>query len=377
MVLKSQREGAGVIASRGSGVAAQSDDMRRKKTKWPRRSARTRRPRPIFALAVLLLLSPVRSVVAQPSAAGCASPQVRIGAPLSSVWAERVRLLCLGLVHRGDLDPAARLEIVPAASDGLELHASLPDGRSAMRRVDTAEALIFTAEALLVLPPSPPPSAAATGPDRPAESAPTALAESAPAPPDALSGRTVAADQNAASTIQPAFVETPLHLMLQMSVIGHLSGVPAVVGGGLALHAAVRFRKLFLEVAPRWEAQTASLRMGLSDFEMHTLGVAVLAGLRVWASGSGASDIGAGVLIASESQTYRPVSKEVGGSLIAGEFTAFARLLWGVGRVRWVVSSDLTLVPSRLSHPTHIRDIFPALPVFGFGFGFGVHWESS
>jgi hypothetical protein len=326
------------------------------------------------ALALLTTWMLASSVAAQPMAAACASSQVQISQPLDPVWAERVRLLCLGLAHRGDLDPAATLAIGPAPSGGLELRASLRDGRSALRRVDTAEALTFTAEALLVLPVGPPPSAAAARP----------IASDAATPPptaaDAISGRRATAATalpDEPDSVAPPLEKTPVHLMLQASALGHLSATPAVVGGGFALHAAVRFQRVFLEVAPRWEAQTASLRTRLSDFEMHTIAVALQAGLRFWASAAGAGEVGAGVLIASETQTYRPVSKEVGGDLIGCEFTTFARLLWGDGPVRWAVSSDLTLAPGRLSHATHIRDIFPALPVFAFGFAFGVHWESS
>jgi hypothetical protein len=232
----------------------------------------------------------------------------------------------------------------------------LADGRSAVRSVDSAEALTFTAEALLIVPKLPRPSA------------PAAPVQQEPSP---------ASDMTETARVPAPLSERPVHVFAQVSMIGHLAGVPAVVGGGLSLHLGVRWRMIFLEVAPRWEPQTASLRMRLSDFEMHEMSVAILSGWRFWSSIEGAAEVGAGALIVSEDQTYRPVSNEVGGTLIDGQVTAFARLLWGSDDVRWAISADLTLAPARLSHPARIRDIFPPLPVFGIGFGFGVHWESS
>jgi hypothetical protein len=134
---------------------------------------------------------------------------------------------------------------------------------------------------------------------------------------------------------------------------------------------------VFLEISPQWEAQQVSARERLPDFEMHNFGGSGVVGVRVWDTPEGALELAAGALILLEDQTYRPQDSEVGGTLIDGELTAFARLLWGQSDLRWSVRTDLIIAPARLSHEAHIRDIFPALPSFAVGVSFGVHWESS
>jgi hypothetical protein len=298
---------------------------------------------------------------AQTGPSPCAPAHIRLAAPLPDAWAARVGSLCEQLSRRGDLDPSAELEISPGEHGGLALHAQLSDGRSALRYVDSPDALALTAEALLVLPAPP---------------------IAAPQQPTAASAPVAAPDPHAASPALPSDpgfrkpVNSLLHLAIQLSVIGHVGGTPAYVGGGFAAHFALRFRAVFLEVAPRWEAQQASLQMRLNDFEMHSLGVGVLLGMRVWDTVDALAEIGVGALTLSQSQSYRPVAAEVGGTLIGAEFGAFARLLGADTSLRWAVAADFSLAPGRFSHEVRIRDIFPPLPSFAFGFDFGVRWES-
>jgi hypothetical protein len=304
----------------------------------------------------------VLTVSAQVPPAQCEAAHIHVAGTLPASWLPRVAALCDALSRRSDLDPGADLEIKSASRDTLELRARLRDGRSAQRFVDSPDGLTLTAEALLVLPASPvleppPPPIAASAETTPAQQQPTAA--------------TTATESTV--VLPPA---SPVHIAFQLSLIGHVAGFPAYVGGGFAAHAALRFKSVFIEISPRWEAQQASLPMRLSDFEMHSFGVAALFGVRIWDGVEGAGEIGAGALIVAEDQTYRPLNEEIGGTLIGGQVTTFARLLWGSSLVRWAVSADLTVSPGRLSHGVRIRDIFPPLPSIAFGFCFGVRWES-
>ena len=168
-----------------------------------------------------------------------------------------------------------------------------------------------------------------------------------------------------------------LHVKLGLSVIGHLAGAPAYIGGGFSLQIGVRLHSVFFEISPQWEAQQVSAPVRLTDFEMHNFGVSSVLGLRVWDAPEGALEVALGALIVLEDQTYRPDVEEVGGTLIDGELTAFARLLWGRSDLRFSVRMELILAPARLAHEARIRDIFPPLPSFGVGMTFGAHWESS
>ena len=168
-----------------------------------------------------------------------------------------------------------------------------------------------------------------------------------------------------------------LHVKLGLSVIGHLAGVPAYIGGGFSLQVGVRLHSLFFEISPQWEAQQVSAPVRLTDFEMHNFGVSSVLGVRVWDAPEGALEVALGALILLEDQTYRPDAEEVGGTLIDGQITAFARLLWGPDPLRFSVRMELIIAPARLAHEARIRDILPPLPSFGVGMTFGAHWESS
>jgi hypothetical protein len=117
--------------------------------------------------------------------------------------------------------------------------------------------------------------------------------------------------------------------------------------------------------------------MRLPDFEMHNFGLSAVVGLRLWDTLNGAAEVAVGALFLLEDQTYRPVSQEVGGSLLDGQVTAWARLLWGEAPLRWSVALSLAIAPARLAHEAHIRDIFPSLPSVALGVAFGAHWEST
>lgn len=290
--------------------------------------------------------------------ASCTTVHIQAAKPLPERWSHALDQLCAVLAERGDLDPDASLTLTAQPDGSLSLHLEIADGRRAERSVRTTASLARSIEALLVLP------------DRPA-APPVQPPNQLPAPPR----------PDAAAPPSPPSAANPtaraLHVKLGLSVIGHVGGVPAYIGGGFSLQAGLRLYSVFLEIAPQWEAQQVSARERLPDFEMHNFGVSAVLGLRVWDAPEGALELAAGALIMLEDQSYRPAADEVGGTLIDGQLTAFARLLWGHSDFRWSVRVEVILAPARLAHEARIREIFPPLPSFGLGMSFGVHWESS
>jgi hypothetical protein len=319
--------------------------------------------RAVRGLAVMLALGSGSSFAHAQSLApaACAGLRVSVDGALPEHWSAALERVCGALAERRDLDAHATLALSAGPNDGLHLSARLRDGRSAERDVDTEAALLATAEALLLLPvssaPEPPPSAAEVP---------------APAPPRVTSLPEDEASQPAPPKAPASFV----HLRVGINLIGHIAGTPAYIGGGFSAVAGVRFGSVLLEVAPQWEAEQVSARDRLSDFEMHNFGISAMLGLRVLNRPEGAVEIGAGALFLAETQTYRPVSNEVGGTLIDGQLAAFARILWGSSRLRWSARIDLALALARLAKEAHIRENFPPLPSVAVGVAFGVHWES-
>jgi hypothetical protein len=308
-------------------------------------------------IALLCLISTV--AVAQPSATlTCDAHQVIVSAPLSKRWADSLARACVEIAQRRDLDASARVTIAPAAESGLTLQAILRDGRSAVRYVDTAEALSRTLQALLALPR-------------------TAVAAAPPAPPAPKIVPRVSPERRDDDRTSTPVDHALLHIGFGVSIIGHLFGAPTYAAGGFAARVSLRTGRLLLDVTPRWEAAQASRSTGLPDFEMHLEGLGVQLAARVWSDADGAVETGIGMLLVEETQSYREMGKELDASRLSGQASALARLLWGRPELRWSVGLELSLAPSRLAHAAHLRDTFPELPIFGVGVGFGAHWESE
>lgn len=320
---------------------------------------------PRHTLAVFAVLLVVSAARAQ---SDCDAVHVQVEGALPDAWNDALPRLCSTLASRRDLDPQATLAVRVGSAGGLHLTAVLRDGRSAERDVDSEAALVATAEALLLLPLSaatePPPPSAAAPPPPPAPPAPEPIATLTE----------VTAPET--TELEPMLPERLVHLRFGLNLIGHVAGTPAYIGGGFSAVAGVRFGMVLLEVAPQWEAEQVSARERLPDFEMHNFGVSALLGLRVWSSREGAAELGAGALFLAESQTYRPISNEVGGTLIDGQLAGFARILWGDTALRWSARIDFALALARLAKEAHIRENFPPLPSVAVGVAFGVQWES-
>lgn len=339
----------------------------------------------VLLLSLGLLAAPAW---AQPQPIDWDSCHIHVDDPVDVHWKEALEHACAELAQRQDLDADARVDVHVSAKGSLLLHAALRDGRSTAREVDSVDGLNLTLAALLVLPLSEPaPTLAASAPATPTPQE-TTPQTAAPAAPQAQRDREPTREtqqhtdveklQDRTVPMHPDHPAALLHLGLSGSVIGHVWAAPTYVGAGFAVGVTLRLGSLLFVATPRWEAEQASLRMRLPDFEMHNFGLAGFLGLRVWDDYDGAAEIGAGALLLAETQSYREEGVELDGTVISGQLAGFARLLWGEGAgMRWSMSLELSLAPRRLVHRTHVRDILPPLPSVGVGIGFGGHWESS
>jgi hypothetical protein len=307
-------------------------------------------------LGLLWLCSLASSARAQPMAAGCEAQHVTVTGRLDTAWAERLEQACGQLAQRHDLDAGARVEISAGPERGLTVQGALRDGRSAIRHVDSAEALTLTLQALLVLP------------------------KSVDAPQPVRGVSSPPAEPKAEAEVRPPSARHPpfLQFGIGAGVIGHIFGAPTYAAAGFALRASIRVGPLLVDIVPRWEAEQGSQHAGLPDFEMHSFGVGLSLGARVWSDETGAIETGAGIIVLEETQTYRTSDgAEVGGARVSGQIAAYARLLWGGQSLRWSIGLEAQLAPGRLANESHISDVLPALPIFGIGIAFGAHWESD
>ena len=344
-----------------------------------------------WLVAVLCLPNASQAQTPTPASQAC---QVQLASSVNQGWRDTIASACAELTQRNDLDKDARVDVEPGPNNWLTLRATLRDGRTAVRHVDSADGLMLTLAALLVLPSAaPPPSTVVANPDARADAAQDTVVAKPDARADAAQDTTAALEASAQPATptpplpakpepaepvpQPAAHTSLLHVGLSASVIGHIMGVPTYVAVGLAAGVALRLGPLLLHVVPRWEAEQASLGMRLPDFEMRCFGVAGFVGLRIWDDASGAAEAGIGMLLLAETQSYRETGPELVGTLVSGQMAAFARLLWGEqSSLRWTMGTEISLVPYRLSHETRVRDMLPPLPALGVGIVFGGHWES-
>jgi hypothetical protein len=325
-------------------------------------------------VVAMLLSSMTGAAHAQPSAADWESCRIELAGPISAAWASALRQACDELAARQDLDQDAHVRIASGPADSLTLQATLRDGRSAVRHVESPAGLALTMAALLVLP-------------TPVVASPVAdeitthtseITAAAPVPRPATATTDERDADTPAANLQSVDTGFRLHLGLSASVIAHVAGVPNYVAAGFAVRIALRLGIFLVDASPRWEAAQASLRMRLPDFEMHSFGMAAFFGVRVWDGSDGAIETGIGILLLAETQSYREAGSELVGTVISNQPAMFARLLWGnPPSLRWTIGFEVHLAPSRFSHTVYVRDMLPPLPAFGVGLSFGGQWESS
>jgi hypothetical protein len=130
------------------------------------------------ALALAALLALARPGAALAAERGCLGPTIDADADFRARFPDLLERLQGELAARTDLDPCARAVLRAEGSAVVTLMVTLPDGRTASRRVTQADDVMPTLQALLLLPATPSVAALA---ERPAASAAATSAVPLPA----------------------------------------------------------------------------------------------------------------------------------------------------------------------------------------------------
>lgn len=297
------------------------------------------------------------SVPARAQAPACSDARILIEGPLDPVWARAVLELCEGLHELPDLDPKIVVRIISSRPDVI-LEASLPDGRTALRRVRAPADLRPTLEALATVPPAPPPP--------PAAPVPTPAAPPPPLP---------------AAAPPPRRAASALGLELGVSADARVEGGPAYLSAGPAAYAALRPGAWMVALQLRWQLAQTVVEGRPRGFEMSTVGLGFLVGRRFTVTPAVHVDVGATTSLLVQSQEYKPhgggEDDEVGASAIDARFGPLARLILGRGAWRGLISLDADLSPVRLRRSYRVDAATPYFPTYGVGLNVGACWESS
>jgi len=298
----------------------------------------------VVALGVALLCSVAPAMAEE----ACTSPELHLVTPEGDEWRDAADRLGQYLRAAGDLDRCARVTGRPDG-DGVLLEVTTSDGRTASRHVSNVAELLRTSEALLVLPPKPPPRAVQT---TPAELPPRELAK------------------------PPAAAATH-HVELGVGGAVRLGGSPLFIGGGIAGFAAFAQGAWLLSASARWDAiEAIASEPTPMDFYMQSEAVGVSFGRR-FALSHVLLDALVGPNIVLESQEADDVdsSREVHGA--SADFRLGVALRLSGPRfssLRAFATADFEASPARLRASKTLDPILPTLPAWSSGLAVGVAW---
>jgi hypothetical protein len=294
-------------------------------------------------LASLALAGGTRAYAQAGSA--CADQRLRVEGSLASRWLEPVVRLCESLDAMQDVDPAADLRIVAAGEDVI-VEVSLRDGRSTLRRVRAISDLALTVEALVTVPPIPAPEVAA-----PVEVTPVARRE----------------------TPNPA--ARRFNLEAGVGAMGRIAGAPTYLSIGVSAYAGIRTGPWLLAVAARYDGYQTVDDDKPRDFEMTTAGAGFTLLRELLRVEKGVLEAGLTSWLLGETQAYTPDDVELAFSSIDMRLGVLTRWVLGNGPLRYYVSFDTELSPSRVHHPLRVSAGLPTLPAWSTGLGLGVAWD--
>ncbi len=305
-----------------------------------------------------LVASFARSSSATELVPSCEGRQVTAEGHLDEEWIARLSDVCRDLSARADLDPTAKVSVIPA-DPGVVVDVSLADGRRTLRRVLRPSDLGMTIEALLALP-TPEPTKTMKAPEPP-DRRPNTTEGGVPSP--------------AKKTIATQSPTVALELSLEM--VGRAGGSQGYLGFGPVLHAAVRIGAWAVGIQGRWDAYERVTTGKYPGFEMDGLGVSFLVARTMVALPVFHLDLGLRAGFLSESQSYEATKEEEAGTVADARVGTLLRARIGEGPWRWLISTDAELSPLRLHRTRRIDAGLPALPSWGFGLGTGVEWSGQ
>jgi hypothetical protein len=288
----------------------------------------------------------------------CVDPRVEVRGELAPRWLEPVLDLCDALGKLSDLDPDARLRLVPAEDDVI-VEVRLPDGRSTMRRLHSADDLRLTVEALMTLPP------ARTAPAPAAKVAPQATRSAAETPPEDPPRAAPTAVRRAGVEVEGGAVAS-----------SRLAGAPALGSIGPAAHASLRIDDWLFGVNARWDAYQKPLRATDRSFEMDSVAAGFGVGRRFVIDPSVRFDFGGALLVVNEAQSTESDDGEQAGSVADVRLGTGARAWIGRSNLRFLSQLDAEVSVSRLRHEIRIDPTLPPLPTWSVGLGVGVGWTA-
>jgi hypothetical protein len=278
-------------------------------------------------------------------AADCIEPELSVLVPSDPKWNSATARLASHLRALSDLDRCARVTVRPD-NTGVSVRITTGDGREAQRHVETVDELLLAAEALLVLPPKPMPSAKVSALEVPP-------VEEKPVKPE----------------------PTNAQVELGAGAALRLGGGPLYAGGGISTFAGFALERWLLTVTARLDAVDGfTSQPAPTDFVMQSAAVGVSAGRRLELDPVSLDALlGANVVL--ESQDADDGDREIEGT--SGDFRlAFAVRVSGPrsARVRVFAIGDFEASPSRVRSSRYIDHSLPSLPWWSSGLAIGVLW---
>jgi hypothetical protein len=284
----------------------------------------------------------------------CRDPRVTVEGELEARWLASVIEMCESLERLPNVDPTARLRVVPDGQD-VVIEVSVADGRRALRKVSSPEDLGLTVEALITLPPLPEPKP---------------IVEKPPPGPTAASERQAPKPQPSRASPDASGIAFEGGVLLA----GRISRSPTYTSLGPEGHAGLRAGAWTLGIAARWDAVDTLQDDTYAGFEMEGAAVGVFAAHRVVALSGFALEAGGSALVVSETQSVQAAEGEKAGSATDLRAGILARASFGGGPLVFLTQLDADLSPTRVRKTLRIDEALPPLPAWSAGFGLGVGW---
>lgn len=285
----------------------------------------------------------------------CDDPRVRVDGAPAERWLDAIRRACAELAEMPDSDPTSRVRLSPAGKD-LDVEVVLEDGRTALRRVRDPVRLKATLDALLTLPPS------------------SRRAEAAPPPPSPAAPASNRSEDDGVDRTKPMPPEPRLGFEVGVGVGGRFAGAQAYLSVAPNAYGALHIDDWLIGIGARWDVLQIKDDVGLSDFEMDTVG-ADLSVARRWHLGGWSLDIGASTRLLVETQSFRtPAGYEDTDAQTDLRLGPFARAELGRSSLRPMVALDGEISPGRIRRDIRVGPELPVLPAWSVGLSAGVAW---
>lgn len=282
----------------------------------------------------------------------CTDPRISVQGELDPRWLAPVIDLCETLRALPDLDPEAKLRLVPRGPD-IVVEVRLADGRVALRRVGSPEELRGTVEALMTILPSPP-----TEPPR---------SQGAQVEPEAARATGAASEQMQRGQVAIAFEWATV-------AAGRVAGNPTYLSVGPAGHVGLRAGEWLLALSLRWDAHQIVADSPERTFEMDTVAAGFGVSRRLVGMSSFRLDLGPDVLLVNEAQSVESAEGEQAGSEADLRVGVVLRSWFGTPSLRFVTQLDAEVSPTRLRRDIRMDASLPTLPAWSAGVGVGLGW---